>query len=175
MFSNLLNNAAKYTEAGGEVALTAVLREADVVVTVRDTGVGISPEILPRVFDLFTQADRTTNRSQGGLGIGLSSAAGKAAGARAVSALRTLAVRRAVTVEVCGAAAATAAIWAVCTSIRDELATRPRVMPRETKRSAGTGAGAAVLPRALFSSATPLPSEVGGPSGLTCARSSRSR
>ncbi len=71
VFSNLLNNAAKYTEPGGSVSLTAEQTGAQVVVRVRDTGVGIPPEVLPRVFDLFTQVDRTLNRSQGGLGIGL--------------------------------------------------------------------------------------------------------
>jgi signal transduction histidine kinase len=71
VLSNLLNNAAKYTPEGGTVTLTAEHVGAQVVVTVRDTGVGIPPDVLPRVFDLFTQVDRTLNRSQGGLGIGL--------------------------------------------------------------------------------------------------------
>ncbi|MFO0801212.1 MAG: hybrid sensor histidine kinase/response regulator [Gemmataceae bacterium] len=71
VFSNLLNNAAKYTPEGGTVTLTAERSGPEVVVTVRDTGVGIPADVLPRVFDLFTQVDRTLNRSQGGLGIGL--------------------------------------------------------------------------------------------------------
>jgi signal transduction histidine kinase len=71
VFSNLLNNSAKYTEPGGTVTLTARREGPEAVVRVRDTGVGIPPEILPRVFELFTQVDRTLNRSQGGLGIGL--------------------------------------------------------------------------------------------------------
>ena len=71
VFSNLLNNAAKYTEPGGSVSLTARREGDQAVVRVRDTGVGIPPEVLPRVFELFTQVDRTLNRSQGGLGIGL--------------------------------------------------------------------------------------------------------
>jgi signal transduction histidine kinase len=71
VFSNLLNNAAKYTPEGGSVALTAERVGGDAVVRVRDSGVGIPPDVLPRVFDLFTQVDRTLNRSQGGLGIGL--------------------------------------------------------------------------------------------------------
>ena len=71
VLANLLTNAAKYTEPGGRIALEAV-READLlVVRVRDNGVGIAPEVLPRVFDLFVQADATADRSQGGLGIGL--------------------------------------------------------------------------------------------------------
>ena len=68
---NLLTNAAKYTDAGGRIALTARHEGADVVIKVRDTGMGIAPELLPRVFDLFAQGDRTMARSEGGLGIGL--------------------------------------------------------------------------------------------------------
>jgi CheY-like chemotaxis protein len=71
VLSNLLNNAAKYTEEGGEIALTAVQRGREVVITVRDNGIGISPELLPHIFDMFTQADQTLSRSRGGLGIGL--------------------------------------------------------------------------------------------------------
>jgi PAS domain S-box-containing protein len=69
---NLLNNAAKYTEPGGRIGLAIERAGGDVVVRVRDTGVGIPPEALPRVFDLFTQAQRTLDSAQGGLGIGLS-------------------------------------------------------------------------------------------------------
>jgi signal transduction histidine kinase len=71
VFSNLLNNSAKYTPRGGTVAVTAQAHEGRVVVQVRDTGAGIPVEMLPRVFDLFTQVDRTLNRAQGGLGVGL--------------------------------------------------------------------------------------------------------
>lgn len=71
VFGNLLTNAAKYTETGGRIGVTAQ-RDGDyVLVQVRDTGIGIAPEILPRVFDLFVQADHGFARSQGGLGIGL--------------------------------------------------------------------------------------------------------
>ena len=70
VFSNLLNNAAKYTEPGGSVTVTADVSDA-IYVRVRDTGVGIPVEMLPRLFELFTQVDRSLNRSQGGLGIGL--------------------------------------------------------------------------------------------------------
>jgi PAS domain S-box-containing protein len=69
--SNLLNNAAKYTEDGGRISLSARHEGNHAVISVRDTGVGIPVEVLPRVFDLFAQADRTYHRSQGGLGIGL--------------------------------------------------------------------------------------------------------
>ena len=68
---NLLTNAAKYTEPGGHIWLTALQEGDDAVVRVKDNGVGISAELLPHVFDLFTQADRSMDRSQGGLGIGL--------------------------------------------------------------------------------------------------------
>jgi PAS domain S-box-containing protein len=69
--TNLLNNAAKYTEPGGQIWLTAERDNAEVVVRIRDTGIGISDELLPRIFDMFTQADRALDRAQGGLGIGL--------------------------------------------------------------------------------------------------------
>lgn len=69
---NLLNNAAKYTDEGGQIWLSVEPEGAEVVLRVRDSGVGIAPELLPRIFDLFTQADRSLDRSQGGLGIGLS-------------------------------------------------------------------------------------------------------
>lgn len=68
---NLLTNAAKYTEEGGQIWLTVAKESNDCVIRVRDTGVGISPALLPHVFDLFTQAERSLDRSQGGLGIGL--------------------------------------------------------------------------------------------------------
>ena len=68
---NLLTNAAKYTDEGGCIWLTVQQEGEEAVLRVRDTGVGIAPEILPRIFDLFTQAERSLDRSQGGLGIGL--------------------------------------------------------------------------------------------------------
>jgi CheY-like chemotaxis protein/two-component sensor histidine kinase len=69
--TNLLNNAAKYTDAGGEIWLTAQVQQEQLVLSVRDTGIGIEAELLPRVFDLFAQSSRSLERSQGGLGIGL--------------------------------------------------------------------------------------------------------
>lgn len=71
VISNLLNNAAKYTEPDGQILLTARGDAGDVVISVRDTGIGIPPEMLPKVFDMFTQVDGSLTRSQGGLGIGL--------------------------------------------------------------------------------------------------------
>ncbi len=72
VISNLLNNAAKYTEGGGRVTLSVVRQGNHAVVSVRDTGVGIPADMLPKVFDIFTQVDRSLERAQGGLGIGLS-------------------------------------------------------------------------------------------------------
>ena len=72
VMTNLLTNAAKYTDEGGHIWITVHRDGEDCVFRVRDTGIGIQPELLPRIFDLFTQADRTLDRSQGGLGIGLS-------------------------------------------------------------------------------------------------------
>lgn len=69
--SNLLSNAAKYTPEGGFIWLTAFVEDRNAVICVRDTGEGIPSALLPRLFDAFTQADRTLDRSQGGLGLGL--------------------------------------------------------------------------------------------------------
>jgi signal transduction histidine kinase/ActR/RegA family two-component response regulator len=71
VIANLLNNSAKYTEDGGRITLSAVTEAGELVLRVRDTGVGIAPEMLPHVFEMFTQADRSSERSQGGLGLGL--------------------------------------------------------------------------------------------------------
>ncbi len=71
VFANLLANAAKYTPADGRISITAACEGPDVLISVEDTGVGISDELLPRVFDLFVQARQTLDRSQGGLGLGL--------------------------------------------------------------------------------------------------------
>ncbi|MEO7150677.1 MAG: ATP-binding protein, partial [Burkholderiaceae bacterium] len=69
--SNLLHNAAKYTPEGGAIGLSARALGERVEIRVEDTGVGIAAEMLPHIFDLFTQNERSLNRSQGGLGIGL--------------------------------------------------------------------------------------------------------
>lgn len=71
VFGNLLTNACKYTEPGGRISLSVERQGSDVVVAVKDTGVGIAPDKLDSVFDMFTQIDRTLERSQGGLGVGL--------------------------------------------------------------------------------------------------------
>ncbi|HEY3580178.1 MAG TPA: PAS domain S-box protein [Pyrinomonadaceae bacterium] len=71
VFGNLLNNSAKYTGPEGVIALTAELGAGEVVVTVRDNGAGIPPDKLNSIFDMFMQVDKTSDQSQGGLGIGL--------------------------------------------------------------------------------------------------------
>jgi PAS domain S-box-containing protein len=68
---NLLNNSAKYTPEGGHIALGTQAEDGQAVIRVKDDGVGIAPDLLPKVFDLFIQAERSLDRSQGGLGIGL--------------------------------------------------------------------------------------------------------
>jgi signal transduction histidine kinase len=72
VFANLLTNAAKYTENGGRIWLTAERQGDKLVVRVKDNGIGINPKVLPRVFELFVQSPRALTRAQGGLGIGLS-------------------------------------------------------------------------------------------------------
>jgi len=71
VFVNLLINAAKYTEPGGEVELSVERGEDEATVRIRDTGIGIAPEVLPHVFDLFVQANPLSRRADAGLGIGL--------------------------------------------------------------------------------------------------------
>jgi PAS domain S-box-containing protein len=71
VLANLLNNAAKYTDEGGDIWLETGVQGRQAVLLIRDTGAGIAPALLPRVFELFTQAERTLDRAQGGLGIGL--------------------------------------------------------------------------------------------------------
>jgi PAS domain S-box-containing protein len=68
---NILHNAAKYTDPGGEIEVDVEESNGDVTIAVRDSGSGIAPDLLPTVFDLFVQSRRTLDRSQGGLGIGL--------------------------------------------------------------------------------------------------------
>ena len=71
VFANLLNNAAKYTNHGGLITISSRQENGEAVVSVRDNGIGIAPNLLSQVFDMFMQVDRSTRRSQGGLGIGL--------------------------------------------------------------------------------------------------------
>ncbi|NVD97328.1 response regulator [Massilia sp. BJB1822] len=71
ILNNLLDNALKYTQPGGQIEVTAEVEDEDVVLSLHDSGVGISPELLPHVFDVFVQGTSTLDRAQGGLGIGL--------------------------------------------------------------------------------------------------------
>lgn len=71
VFSNLLNNAAKYTEPGGKITLEVEVKDAEVSVRVSDTGIGIEPQDQTKVFEMFAQVDRKSDKAKGGLGIGL--------------------------------------------------------------------------------------------------------
>lgn len=71
IFANLLMNATKYTAPGGQIALFVERRGDEAVIRVRDSGMGIAPDVLPHVFDLFTQSPRALARAEGGLGVGL--------------------------------------------------------------------------------------------------------
>ena len=71
VFANILNNAVKFTPRGGHIWFTADRQSHEAVVNIRDTGIGIAPDMLPRVFDMFHQAEPILDRSNGGLGIGL--------------------------------------------------------------------------------------------------------
>ncbi len=71
VLQNLLNNAAKYMDQGGRIGVTAQRQDEQVLLRVKDTGIGIPPEMLPRIFDMFMQVDHSLERAEGGLGIGL--------------------------------------------------------------------------------------------------------
>jgi two-component system CheB/CheR fusion protein len=71
VFSNLINNAAKYTRRAGEIAITGERRNGQAVISVKDNGIGIPPEFLPRIFDLFVQEEYSTGSETSGLGVGL--------------------------------------------------------------------------------------------------------
>jgi PAS domain S-box-containing protein len=71
VLTNLLNNSVKYTPEGGNIHLAIEVNGPSIILRVKDDGIGMAPELQPRVFELFTQADRSADRAQGGLGIGL--------------------------------------------------------------------------------------------------------
>jgi signal transduction histidine kinase len=71
ILANVLNNAAKYTPEGGEIVLSMDVAETQLTYTVRDNGIGMAPHVIDHIFDMFAQAERTSDRTQGGLGIGL--------------------------------------------------------------------------------------------------------
>ena len=70
-FANVLNNAAKYTDRGGRISITASTERGTAIVRMSDTGIGLDPAFLPHVFEMFSQADQAVDRTRGGLGIGL--------------------------------------------------------------------------------------------------------
>jgi CheY-like chemotaxis protein len=72
VLANLLNNAAKYTHEGGNIQVRTHIRGSHVIIEVDDDGIGMDPELVARAFDLFAQAERSSDRSSGGLGLGLS-------------------------------------------------------------------------------------------------------
>ena len=76
VFANLLTNAAKYTESGGRITLGVSRQGGELTVSVKDSGIGLAPEAMPHIFEIFSQAAPALGRSQGGLGIGLSLAKG---------------------------------------------------------------------------------------------------
>jgi signal transduction histidine kinase len=76
VISNLLTNAAKYTDPGGEIRLSAVLEAGELIIRVRDNGIGLSQEQQLQVFEMFSQVPGAVERSEGGLGIGLALARG---------------------------------------------------------------------------------------------------
>jgi PAS domain S-box-containing protein len=71
VFSNLLNNAAKFTESGGDIRVTTERQDNQAVVRISDSGIGIAPELMPKIYDMFVQGETVTERSHGGLGLGL--------------------------------------------------------------------------------------------------------
>jgi CheY-like chemotaxis protein len=71
VFSNLLNNACKFTEPGGTISITAERRDGEALVLIKDTGIGIAPDMLGSIFEMFEQADKSLEKTRGGLGIGL--------------------------------------------------------------------------------------------------------
>lgn len=71
VFSNILNNAAKYTDPGGEINIESVIQDSHIIVSIRDNGIGIAPDMLENIFNMFTQVNQTLERTHAGLGVGL--------------------------------------------------------------------------------------------------------
>src|SRR5207249_3776112 len=71
VITNLLVNALKYTDSGGQIEITITTEGEEALVSVRDSGIGIAPELLPRIFDIFVQGGQNLARAEGGLGLGL--------------------------------------------------------------------------------------------------------
>lgn len=126
---NLLNNGAKYTAEGGVIELTAAADRGEAVITVRDNGMGIDSALLPHVFELFTQGERSLDRSQGGLGVGLT----------VVQRLVELHQGR---VEVLSDGAGKGALFKIVLPCISEV---PQAPPEAQKREAAAGGGKRVL------------------------------
>jgi PAS domain S-box-containing protein len=144
VFQNLLDNAAKFTDAGGSVTVRlAIDKGSQAVVTVSDTGIGIEPEMLPRLFDVFAQADRTLARTRGGLGLGLSVVKGLvdlhggqvAAASKGPGRGAEFTVRLPVEAEP-PALAETSALWPTSAATAVPLCQRLRVLVVEDQRDA---------------------------------------
>ena len=128
VFSNLLINAAKYTPPGGRIALAVEARGAEAIVRVTDTGIGIGAEQMPHIFEMFGQVRSALDRSQGGLGIGLSLARGWSRCTAAASARRA-------------PASATAASWScACRSPRRQSRPSRRHAPQPHDQRLATAA-----------------------------------
>jgi PAS domain S-box-containing protein len=129
---NLLNNAAKYTPAGGRIWLTAVKEQNEAVLRVGDTGLGIPPEMLPRVFDLFTQMERTLARAEGGLGIGL-------------TLVRRLTEMHGGTVQAFSGGPGRGSEFIVRLPVADQVAAREPTAPSGAAQRAGPASGKRIL------------------------------
>jgi PAS domain S-box-containing protein len=128
VFVNLLGNAVKYTPEGGRIRLVAVDQGSEAVVAVEDNGIGIAPELLPHVFELFTQGETSIDRAQGGLGIGL-------------TVVRSLIEMHGGQVNVESAGRQAGAVFTVCLPLLPQ--------PQTTGRDAHAGASPDDLPQAL--------------------------
>jgi two-component system CheB/CheR fusion protein len=180
ILANLLNNAAKYTEPGGRITIEAGRDGDRAVIAIRDTGIGIDPSLLPRIFDLFTQADRSLDRSQGGLGIGLTlvrrlvelhggtvsaSSEGEGKGSEFVVRLPVVPDQRRAAVEALGASARASARARLHTGIvKSEEPKRILIVDDNVD-------GARMLARLLRSSGHAVDVAYDGPSALEAAQS----
>jgi signal transduction histidine kinase/DNA-binding response OmpR family regulator len=127
--SNLLTNAAKYTERGGRITVSAERRGDEIAVRVKDTGIGIAPEMLPRVFDMFVQEQQALDRSRGGLGLGL-------------TIVRSLVAMHGGTVEVHSEGRNRGSEFVVvlpAAVVRPPAGSRQAVAPNGARRGAGSG------------------------------------
>jgi two-component system CheB/CheR fusion protein len=129
VLSNLINNAAKYTRPGGHIQVSARAAEGQACIEVRDDGIGIQPEMLSRIFDLFAQVDTSLERAQGGLGIGLTIA-------------RSLVEMHGGTLEASSAGLGQGSVFAVCLPLAQEEGVRAAP---EAEREQEAAAGLRIL------------------------------